>query len=45
MKRALTAIWRFVLRLARGLLVLLIVLLVVWGIIYLGFDRLLHAAH
>ena len=32
-------------RLARGFLVLLIALLVVWGIIYLGFDRLLHAAH
>ena len=44
MKRALAAIWRFGLRLARGVLVLLIVLLVVWGIIYLGFDRLLHAA-
>ena len=33
------------LRLARGFLVLLIALLVVWGIIYLGFDRLLHATH
>ena len=44
MKRALTAIWRFGLRLARSVLVLLIALLVVWGIIYLGFDRLLHAA-
>ena len=45
MKRALTATGRLGLRLARGVLVLLIALLVVWGIVYLGFDRLLHAAH
>ena len=44
MKRASTATGRLGLRLARGVLVLLIALLVVWGIVYLGFDRLLHAA-
>ena len=45
MTRALTAIWRFLLRLARVALVLLIVFLVVSGILYFGFDQLLRAAH
>ncbi len=36
---------RFAARLVRPALMLLVVVLVVWGILYLGFGLLLHAAH
>src|SRR5215469_918404 len=42
--RAFTALRGFVVRLARGALVLLIALLIVSGILYFSFNRLLHAA-
>jgi pimeloyl-ACP methyl ester carboxylesterase len=45
MKRLLTAVRRFAVRLVRPALVLLIALLVAWGLLYSGFALLLHAAH
>jgi hypothetical protein len=41
----LTALWRFVRRSARVVLVLPIAFLAISGIVYFGFERLLHAAH
>lgn len=45
MIRSLTAVRRFAARLAQPALVLLVAVLIVLGILYLSFDRLLHAAH
>jgi alpha-beta hydrolase superfamily lysophospholipase len=45
MKRSLAAVRRFMASLARLALVLLAVFLVFWGLLYLGFGLLLHAAH
>ena len=45
MIRPLTAIRRVTARLGRPALVLLIAVLIVWGGLYLSFNRLLHAAH
>src|SRR5260221_14336802 len=45
MKRFLTATRRFAAKLVRPALVLSVALLVVWGLFYLGFALLLHAAH
>jgi hypothetical protein len=45
MKRFLTALRRFAAKLVRPALVLFVALLIVWGLFYLGFALLLHAAH
>jgi pimeloyl-ACP methyl ester carboxylesterase len=45
MMRPLTAARRFAARLVRPALVLVIAVLLVWGVLYLSFNRLLHAAH
>jgi pimeloyl-ACP methyl ester carboxylesterase len=45
MKRSFNAIWRFVVRIGRLVFGLFVALLVFWGLFYLGFRLLLHAAH
>jgi esterase/lipase len=45
MKRSLTVVGRFAARLVRLAFVLFVALVVVWALLYLGFDLLLHAAH
>jgi pimeloyl-ACP methyl ester carboxylesterase len=45
MKRSFNAIWRFAGRIARLGFGLFVALLVVWGLFYLGFRLLLHAAY
>src|SRR5262245_25428920 len=45
MKRFLNAIWRFAARIGRLGFGLFVVLLVFWGLFYLGFRLVLHAAH
>src|SRR6516225_4272678 len=45
MKRSLNAIWRFSARIARLGFGLFVALLVFWGLFYLGFRLLLHAAY
>jgi carboxylesterase len=45
MKRSLAVVRRFIASLARLAFVLVAVLLVFWGLLYLGFGLLLHAAH
>jgi carboxylesterase len=45
MKGSLNAIWKFAARIARLVFGLLVVLLVLWGLSYLGFRLLLHAAY
>ena len=45
MKRSSAAVGRFVAKLVRLALALFVAVVVVWGLFYLGFELLLHAAH
>src|ERR1700736_5147009 len=45
MKRSSTAVGRFAVRLVRPAFALVIAVFVVWGVLYVGFALLLHAAH
>jgi hypothetical protein len=45
MKRSSTAVGRFAAKLVRPALLLFAALFVVWGLLYLSFELLLHAAH
>jgi carboxylesterase len=45
MRRQLSALWRFAARIARLAFGLFVLLFVLWGLSYLGFRLLLHAAH
>src|SRR5271165_1627479 len=45
MKRSSTAVGRFAAKLVRPAFALFVTVVVVWGLLYLGFELLLHAAH